>query len=1282
MKRRFVSLVLALCGVAAVASPAVAIPAVQYSFFTPGGPALTTVPAPQSIAFSPREQSSASSGFVAVGSGSADDAPIARFEIKGYLGLKPFAPSSDCRGSSVAFRPSGSILAVANRDTGKVALCTMSTANGSLAPLGFALPTGTQPVAVEFSPDGKLLVTLNRGGPSDRRATASMFRVTATGLEQLGDYDVGEDPTSATFSADSRFLVVTSDCARLETIRSLAIGADGALSEVTRWYPPGGCAVDSGLEPTTGRFIVLSSVGRGAGGAVATYALDAAGQPVAVGESLLTPDDPSKLAVSPGGAFFGYLSPEYERLTLLRRTADGNLAAVSTAPTSASPTSVSFSSDGGLIGVTTDGDSRIQLFRVAPGPTLLPMGAPTPLGGKGAALATAGRRVAVTTYNPQSVELYDLASDGGLTRTDAIDSTALPEPNDVALRPDGALLAVPSGSNDSAGRLSVFRVSADGLLTAASESATDGRPVAATFSPDGALLATANWVGGSVSLFSVTPDGVLGARHDYPAGSAPASLAFSPDGTQLLVADEVGSVLLFPVSGSTLGPAREVLGGGNPVALAWRPDGKMFAVINGYYPALLIYTIDAAGNVEDREGDTPNRAGSVTFSTDGGRLFVNGFPELTAYTVDADGALTRFGDAIPNEPASASLAATDDGKYLISTQAEGASVWVYPLAAPALKAAFSSGPSPFDRATDVPFEFTASYPSTFECRLDGAAFTACPKGKTFTVTTGGPHSVDMRAIDHAGNRSDPVRYAWIRDTTPPVAATLLSPAAGDRTVPTTTAFTWTPTTDSAAGVTSYDLLVDGADAAHLAAADCTAARCTVTPTDPLANGPHAWAVRATDAAGNSTTSAAREFSIDATPPVSAKPIAPAGDATVGSARPLFAWTPATDDGAGVATYDVLVDGAVATAGLDAAATAWVPPADLADGRHTWAIRATDRNGNRVTSPVAGFATDQTPPQARLVVRHEDATSDPGPPFFLGESITLDASTSTDPGGQITSYAWDLDGDGQPDPGATGPQVVKSLNAKTGGRFQVTVFVTDAGGHTSVLPYVIVVDATRYDVTFYATLEDAQAQTQVASFTRSETVYLRVNVPTEATAIQVGNQFGAMKVQVFAASNEPIKWTFNPFRDPKRSSLPTSAGVSVSFLRGRAPIGGNIYGSIGIDLSAPTVKAPTVSTAGPFPLLKGTVSDKGSGATEVQVTTSPRKSKKKFAKITGKPDKHGKTKLRQRLRKVRSAGKATGAADFVPGKPVYVRFKDATGNVSEFCLVSGKRPKGGPAKCKR
>ena len=135
--------------------------------------------------------------------------------------------------------------------------------------------------------------------------------------------------------------------------------------------------------------------------------------------------------------------------------------------------------------------------------------------------------------------------------------------------------------------------------------------------------------------------------------------------------------------------------------------------------------------------------------------------------------------------------------------------------------------------------FTFSSPdagATFQCRVDGGAFTACTSPANLGSLPDGQHTFDVRAVDAAGNLdASPASRTWTIDTAAPQttidsgpAETVSSPDA---------AFTFSSTE---AGST-FQCRLDGAP--------FTA--CTSPATYAgLPPGAHTFDVQATDAIGN------------------------------------------------------------------------------------------------------------------------------------------------------------------------------------------------------------------------------------------------------------------------------------------------------------------------------------------------------------------------------------------------------------------------------------------------
>jgi len=132
---------------------------------------------------------------------------------------------------------------------------------------------------------------------------------------------------------------------------------------------------------------------------------------------------------------------------------------------------------------------------------------------------------------------------------------------------------------------------------------------------------------------------------------------------------------------------------------------------------------------------------------------------------------------------------------------------------------------------------------------------SAPYSVPWTTSVDGPHTLTATAYDTAGLSSSATRPVAVDNTAP--TATVASPQGG------TVSGTISITADSAdpapgSGVASVQFLLDG----NVLDTDTSAPYSTTWNTATTTNGPHAIAVRATDAAGNIATSAAVQVTVD------------------------------------------------------------------------------------------------------------------------------------------------------------------------------------------------------------------------------------------------------------------------------------------------------------------------------------------------------------------------------------------------------------------------------------
>ncbi|WP_075207502.1 adventurous gliding motility protein AgmC, partial [Archangium violaceum] len=211
-----------------------------------------------------------------------------------------------------------------------------------------------------------------------------------------------------------------------------------------------------------------------------------------------------------------------------------------------------------------------------------------------------------------------------------------------------------------------------------------------------------------------------------------------------------------------------------------------------------------------------------------------------------------------------------------------------------------SGPATPTNATSAMFDFSASEPGVrYECSLNGAAFTTCTDPVTFTDLTERVHTLEVRAIDAAGNVDDsPASYTWTVDLTPPDTVIVSGP----------------PTrTNSTSATFDFDVVVAEPGVTYecsLDSAPFTSCTDPVTFTDLTTEKSYTLRVRAKDSVGNVDLSpASHTWTVDLTPPDTTIVSGPPARTNATSA--MFDFSSETG-----ATFECSLDGAPFTACAD------------------------------------------------------------------------------------------------------------------------------------------------------------------------------------------------------------------------------------------------------------------------------------------------------------------------------------------------------------------------------
>lgn len=291
--------------------------------------------------------------------------------------------------------------------------------------------------------------------------------------------------------------------------------------------------------------------------------------------------------------------------------------------------------------------------------------------------------------------------------------------------------------------------------------------------------------------------------------------------------------------------------------------------------------------------------------------------------------------------------ATDTLGHVETTPAEYS--WTIDTTAP--DTIVSGQPPALGNGTGV-FTFSSTEPgSTFECKLDSGAWAPCTSPKSFTGLSEGSHTVLIRATDEAGNvDATPSSYTWTVDTTAPTTTIDVGPSAVVRTDAATFEFS------SDDPLATFECKLDGG----------TWSTCASPKTlSGLADGDHELLVRATDAAGNTdATPATRNWTVDTGAPTTTVTGKPAADSP--STTPTFTFE--SDDP--TATFECRIDG-----GTWAPCTSPSTLPSLADGTHTFEIRATDPAGNVEATPYSyEWTVDSSVPAAPKLKQSPAANS--------------------------------------------------------------------------------------------------------------------------------------------------------------------------------------------------------------------------------------------------------------------------------------------------------------------
>jgi large repetitive protein len=300
----------------------------------------------------------------------------------------------------------------------------------------------------------------------------------------------------------------------------------------------------------------------------------------------------------------------------------------------------------------------------------------------------------------------------------------------------------------------------------------------------------------------------------------------------------------------------------------------------------------------------------------------------------------------------------------------------------------------------------------FQCSLDGAAFTPCANPAGYSGLGDGEHTFEVRAIDLVGNIDPtPASFTWHADTVPP--ETMIASGPMDPSGSSSARFEFGGA-DGGAGLDHFECALDGGGFAG-----CSS---PATYSD-VADGLHLFRVRAVDAVGNrDPTPASFAWTIDTVHPrvtLTDKP-------PLLTNRTSVSFSFSTQHAG--STFECRLDGAAF-----ASCTSPKPYKDLADGSHTFAVRAVSL-GNPGLPTTYSWTVDTLPPQTAIAETPPARSTAPSAKF---------AFTSSEPG---ATFACSLDASG-----FTPCASPKSYAGLGDGQHVFRVQAIDAAGNTDSSP---------------------------------------------------------------------------------------------------------------------------------------------------------------------------------------------------------------------------------------
>ena len=354
---------------------------------------------------------------------------------------------------------------------------------------------------------------------------------------------------------------------------------------------------------------------------------------------------------------------------------------------------------------------------------------------------------------------------------------------------------------------------------------------------------------------------------------------------------------------------------------------------------------------------------------------------------------------------------------------------------------------------DVEVSWTAEDAATgiesTEIRIDGSSWEpVVGTSKLFEDLDDDTYTVELRVTDGADNTATAETTFEVDTIAPTVYIT--SPEE-DALLKTTTVVVRWEQSDIGAGLDAVEIRIDGGD--------WETTLTNLTEYTSVSEGTHTVDVKATDLAGNSDTDSVT-FEVDGTAPIIT--VTSPEDGELFAVNTVTAEWTVTDGGTGVSSVEYKLD---AEAWVATTASGSADLEDLAEGEHTFSIRAEDNAGNPATLPVQ-FVVDTLDPTVEITSPTDGAV-------VTSEDVTVEY-TVDGTGTDIVSVESSVDG-GAWEPADESSTTVESLDE---GIHTVDIRATDEAGHegTAGVEFTVEFAAPTIAVTITAPDDDALLST--------------------------------------------------------------------------------------------------------------------------------------------------------------------------------------------------------------